>query len=227
MKKYLKDLTFDELKDVLKKNDAMYDKARERAIDDAYYWLEEYLFGARRLKGVDYSIGYDRGDYFTIKDMTSDVLDWIRGVSEDYGIFNEDLVKDAERCNRMYEFLQYGDFEDQYWADLGLENEFEGKSEDEVYDEYEDLKGDIQSKIKNRLVSEISYWYESPEDELDSSIVDVFDSYVDEFTDGHTDTTIVDMDTGKFIDLNDLDEDEIDAMDPDQYKLPGFESIKK
>lgn len=209
MKKYLKDLTFDELKDVLLKNDELFDRAREKAIDDSYYWLEEYLFDARRLKGVDYSIGYDRGDYFTIKDMTSDVLDWIKGVSEDYGLFNEDFVKDAERCNRMYEFLQYG----------FNEEEFDGKSEDEVYDEYEDLKSDIQSKIKKRLVSEISYWYTAPDNQLAGDFAD----FMDEFFIEDYDDTVVDMETGELIDLNDFDENERNSMDPDQFKLPGFD----
>jgi hypothetical protein len=219
MKKYLKDLTFDEVKDVLLKNDELFDRAKEKAIDDSYYWLEEYLFGARRLKGVDYSIGYDRGDYFTIKDMTSDVLDWIKGVSEDYGLFNEDLVKDAERCNRMYEFLQYGDFEDQYWVDLGLENEFEGKSEDEVYDEYEELKKDIEYRIFKRLQSEISYWYTTPDNQLAGDFAD----FMDEFFIEDYDDTVVDMETGELIDLNDFDENERNSMDPDQFKLPGFD----
>ena len=227
MKQYLSELRFDEIKKVLENNSDLWDKVLDRAINDAYFWLGEYLHGARRLKDIDYSIGYDRGDYFNIADMTSDVLEWIKSVEHDYGLFTEDLVKDAERCNRMYDFLEYGPssyaFNSKWYETSGLPEEFEGKSEDEVYDEYEGLKKDIEYRIFKELQSELSYWYTTPDSQLVGDLADVFSSYIEEFVDGDPDDIVVDTETGEIINLDDLDDDERDWMDPNQLKLPGFE----
>ena len=96
---------------------------------------------------------------------------------------------------------------------------FEGKSEDEVYDEYEELKKDIEYRIFKRLQSEIAYWYETPDDELVGDLADVFSSYEEEFVDGDPDDIVVDTETGEFLDLGSLDDEERMREDPDQYKI--------
>ena len=212
MKKYFKDLTFDEIKTLLDKNDELRDKVLDRAVDDAYYWVGEYLEDARRVKGLDYAIGYDRGAHFNIEDVTSDVVDWVDRVQADYGLFDEDVVDDVKKCNKMYDFLQYGSDEDS----------FEGKTEDEVYDEYESLKYEVEQKIFKMLQNEIMYWYDSADN---SDLADVLTSYDDDLVAdyGNNDNLVVDLETGDLINLDDYEGSTRNMQDPDQFKLPGFD----
>lgn len=214
MKQYLSELRFDEIKKVLDNNSDLWDKALDRAVDDAYVWVDEYLSGAGRIKDIDYLIGYDRGAHFTVKDMTSEVLDWIHSVQGAFELFDESTVEKAEKCAKMYDYVQYG------YDNDGI---FEGKSEDEVYDEYEELRKEVGYEIFDKLQNEIMYWYTTPDSQLVDDLADIFMDYMDEIVDGDPDDIIVDTDTGEFIEDDPFDEDEDEDEYPDQLKLPGFE----
>lgn len=213
MKKYFKDLTFDEIETLIDKNDDVKEKALDRAVDDAYYWVSEYLEGARRVKGLDYLIGHNRGAHFNIEDMTSDVLDWIHSVYNTYGLFDDTLIQDAEKCAKMYDYVQWG-YDDSH--------EFDGQDENKVYREYESLKYQVEQQIFKVLQDEIMYWY----DRADSSdLADVLSQYGDDLVAdyGTNDNLIVDLDTGDLINLDEYEGSERDMYDPDQFKLPGFD----
>lgn len=64
--KKLHELTMEELKKVYEKNDKLQELVFNDMFDNAAFWCGEYLDCWK--KGIDYSIGWDRGTYFKCTD---------------------------------------------------------------------------------------------------------------------------------------------------------------
>jgi hypothetical protein len=199
MRKYIKDLDHSKIKKFLSWNSDIRKKVSERILDDAYYWVfEEYLNGA---KDVDYEL-FGRGEYFTVKDVTSDFMKWIDSTQRAYEWLSEDIYDKCKRANDIYAEIEWKEWEG-------------GMVDDELQEEYESLKEEIGDAIYDRLKSE----YEAAFD--DDAIADAFSNYIDEFIPDY-ETTYVDTDTWEIHDTQDENDSEYGIVDDDLSEQTTF-----
>jgi hypothetical protein len=198
MRKWLNDLSYDETKELVNRfGTELQQKVFDHALDDAYYRVGEYLNNVPH-RDVDYMY-FDRGEHFTVKDVTDAFMSWVDKVQEDYEWLNDDTYK---KCKRAYELWKA----DKYERDLT----------DDEWKEYDDLKDEIGDEIFALMKSE----YDAAFD--DDYMVEVFDNYTDEFID-NPDDTWVDTETWEIHDINDEEDEENEGLDYDldeQLELP-------
>ena len=130
MKKYIKDLTYDELKELIEYNDDIAQKASERAESDVRFWAEEYLAGIPN--DIDYTLFDTHGaDDFKIDEFSADVVDWLKEQTKTFGLLDDASLKKLDRIQELQDLM-----EDAYYD--------EPEKYDEYESEYEDLKMDIE-----------------------------------------------------------------------------------
>ena len=196
MRKWLNDLTYNELKIFVNRYGSdIAEKVFDRALDDAYSWIDTYLEEAPR-NDVDYMY-FDRGEHFTVNDATYKFMDWIDGVQADYEWLNQSTY---EKCKRAYELWKA----DRYERDLS----------DEEWEEYEKLKDEIGSEIFTLMKSE----YDAAFD--DDHRVEIFNAYADEFFDEPIDEIWVDTDTWEYHTMDDLESEDLDYDLDEQLEIP-------
>ena len=199
MIKYIEDLTYEELKSLIANNSELKHKAYERAMDDAYMFTEEYLMGAPR--EIDYEF-FARGEHFTIKDFTEDVLRWLAKQSDTYGIFSDEVRNSLDRTYELWHDIEYGVLDD--------DPDYE-----KYVEEYEGLKDAIEDEFFEAVHS--AYDYASYPDD---GYVDIVSGYSDEFFE---DGDWVDTDTWEIHNIYDEEDEENEGLDYDldeQLELP-------
>lgn len=159
-RKKLDTLLNEEIVTLLKNNNDLREKLEERAIDNAVFWLEDYLEGMPN-GAADYSIsyGYSYGDYFTIKNVDG-FLEWADGVQNDYCFYSDDdweTIKELEKVNETYkhcfELWHYG-----HSCYTGKNGNIADKDFYNVENKFTEL-GDKAAKLTlAQLRSEFDYW---------------------------------------------------------------------
>ncbi len=112
MKKYIVDMTCEELREVWENNSKLRAEVWEDAISDVDFWISEYLHGIGR--AADYEIGTYGHNYMTVKNIP-DFLEWVKSCNRSFGIFY-DLERDkpgnvvalCENADELHERLDYG-----------------------------------------------------------------------------------------------------------------------
>ena len=111
----LTDLTQEELKALFKANKHLQEKAQENLLDNAYFWINEYLQPFGKIPGVDYSISCYY-DYFTVKSPAYylEFLEGVEKMQKDFCLLSDDTIKLFERAADKVEFFRecYNGYED-------------------------------------------------------------------------------------------------------------------
>ena len=196
MRKYVKDLTFQDWVELIKHNSRVSEYAFDKALDNAYFWVGEYLSGAPR--SVDFRY-FDRGEFFEVKEADSDFMDWIDDVQKTYEWLDESTYN---KCRRAYELWKA----DRYERDLS----------DEEWEESDTLKDEIGDEIFALMKSEYDAAFD---DEVQADVLMndleletvLFDDY---------ETAYVDTDTWEIHDLYDKESENLDSDLDEQLELP-------
>lgn len=194
MKKWINDLTFDEVKEFLSHNQDIDGEVFNRALDNAYFWVGDYLYGAPR-ESVDYEY-FGRGEHFTVKDATTAFMDWIDRVQRNYEWLKSDTY---EKCKQAHEFWLY---------DYDI-----GELSDEQQSEYETLLEEIGDEIFALMKSE--YWAAFEDDNR----AETFMQSTEDFFDEDPDEIYVDTDTWDWY-VADFDDETLDSELNEQLELP-------
>lgn len=158
----LSDMTYEQLVDLFNNNKSIRDKAFDRAMDDAQYWCGEYLDCFDR-RAVDYSIGWDRGAYFRIKNRYG-FLDGMEKLQKDYGFLEDKYTSKIDELRKMLDRYNYDDMSDEEYNAL----------EEKLDDEFDEL----EEKTFKRLMLEYKAAFE------EDAQIDIFVScMVDELED--------------------------------------------
>lgn len=108
MKKYLQDLSRDELKSLFDNNSLLRGAIWENAIDNVDFWITEKLssFGRKN----DYSIGTYGANYIRVKDVSS-FLEWVNDCNSSFGEFYglENLIDKAFTLNEKLLYWNLSD----------------------------------------------------------------------------------------------------------------------
>lgn len=136
----LSEMTCEQLVDLFDNNKSIRDKAFDRAMDDAQYWCGEYLDCFKRW-AVDYSIGWDRGAYFRIKNRYG-FLDGMEKLQKDYCFLENKYTSKIDELRKMLDHYNYDDMSDEEYnaLDEQLDEEFaelEEKTFKRLMSEYE------------------------------------------------------------------------------------------
>jgi len=111
----LTDLTQEELKALFKANKHLQEKAQENLLDNAYFWINEYLQPFGKIPGVDYSISCYY-DYFTVKSPAYylEFLEGVEKMQKDFCILSESTAALFSRVYKKAEFFReaYNGYED-------------------------------------------------------------------------------------------------------------------
>lgn len=111
----LTDLTQEELKALFKVNKHLQEQAQNNLLEDAYYWIDEYLAPFYRMPGIDYSISC-YNDYFTVKspDYYFEFLEGVEKMQKDFCLLSDDTIILFERAANKAEFFReaYNGYED-------------------------------------------------------------------------------------------------------------------
>ena len=88
MKKYICDLSYNDMKTLLENNQSLYEKVFDYGMNTAKFWIDEYLYKCP----ADYRLGtYCQGEYFT---LDSDNLDqckkWFDSVQNAFCLINQE-----------------------------------------------------------------------------------------------------------------------------------------
>lgn len=112
MKRYLEDLSRDELKSLFDSNEKLRVAIWESAIESVDFWINEKLQGFGRMN--DYSIGTYGANYIRVKDISS-FLEWVESCNNDFGDFYgmENLIENACVLNDK---LRYWDLSDKNYC---------------------------------------------------------------------------------------------------------------
>ena len=194
MKKWINDLTFNEVKEFLSHNYDIDRKLLDRVLDDAYFWVREYLDGAPR-HDVSYKY-FGRGGYFEVKRATTAFMNWIDDVQQEYEWLDTDTY---EKCEQAYE--------------LWLHRDDVGGLSDEQQHIYETLLEEIGDEIYALMESE--YWAAFEDDNK----ADTFMQVTEEFFDEDIDEIYVDTDTWDSY-VADPNDEKIDSELNEQLELP-------
>lgn len=142
MKKLLKDLSRDELKALFDNNRSFQHKAYEYAIDNAYFWVDEYLRG---ISGADYEFGPDCPGYFRIR-KPEPVFDWLDKAQADFCLLAESDYEKVKEARALHDRLYYsGDLTDEEDSHL-----------------FDELIPAIESAVHEYLQSQYT-WYDDTE----------------------------------------------------------------
>lgn len=186
--KYLKDLTYDEVKEFLKHTSDYDEKLFDRAMDMAYDSVEEYLYGAPRAVSYQY---FGRGEYFKIRELNNDVKKWFDNIQASYEWLDENTL---EEINRAYELWQK-DYED------GLS--------DEEYSEYESLIDDIEDSVLSKMKAEYDWAIDADDDYPEIFVNDI------EYFEPDYEDIYVDTDTWEIHNINDESDENYGIVDED------------
>ena len=201
MKKYVKDLTYDELKELIRNNDDIADRASERAESDVRFWAEEYLDGHPR--SLDYSLfSWNGGDYIEFDEIGHNEIAWLRKQNNTYGLFDEATMQKVDRIEEVIKLMDeaYYDDDDAKYA--------------EYESEYDDLKSEIEDACYEAIAGDINHIWD-----IDIR-ADIVSSYFDEFFE---DGDWVDTDIWEIHNIDDEDDEENEDLDYDldeQLELP-------
>lgn len=146
----LSEMTYKQLENLFNNNKSIRDKAFDRAMDDAQYWCGEYLDCFER-GAVDYSIGWDGGAYFRIKNRYG-FLDGMEKLQKDYGVLEDKYTSKIDELRKMLDHYNYDDMSDEEYNAL-----------DEMLDEEFD---ELEEKTFERLMLEYKAAFEE-ETQLD------------------------------------------------------------
>lgn len=194
MKKWVKDLTYDEIRELIENDSYLKDRVLNRTLDDAYYWVGEYLEGVPRT-AVDFEY-FGRGEHFTVEDATDEFMEWVDDVQRDYDWLDDETYSMCKRANELWRKIYYDE---------------DVTDEDEI--EYEKLLEDIGYNI----FSQMKYEYDAA---FDHEVwVEAFNSYVDEFIDD-VDNSYVDTETWEIHNINDEESENLDYDLDEQLELP-------
>lgn len=140
----LSEMTYEQLADLFNNNKSIRDKAFDRAMDDAQYWCGEYLDCFDR-RVVDYSIGWDRGAYFRIKNRYG-FLDGMEKLQKDYCFLENKYTSKIDELRKMLDRYNYDDMSDEEYnaLDERLDEEF----------------AELEEKTFERLMSEYKVAFE-------------------------------------------------------------------
>ena len=175
MKRYIKDLSHQEMVELIGHNNYFACKLDEAATANADMWINEYLFGIRENGGADYCIGAGyRGSFFRIQDDGNTYgmyptyhkfRDWFEsdGISEDMPLSDCDreTVETFLRYAKLLEDLNSAPMDSQY--------------EQHIFTLHEQYKEAANAALLARLMSEYDYGVESLIDQVEW----VFDSMDD------------------------------------------------
>lgn len=121
----LSEMTYKQLVDLFNNNKSIRNKAFDRAMDNAYFWCGEYL-DCFEHGAVDYSIGYDRGAYFRIKNRYG-FLDGMEKLQKDYCFLENKYTSKIDELRKMLDRYNYDDMSDEEYDALEekLDEEFD------------------------------------------------------------------------------------------------------
>lgn len=136
MKKYIEDMTREELREVFDNNNSLRGEAWQNAVESVDSWISDYLQGIGR--AADYSIGTYGHNYMTVKNIP-EFLEWVQACNNSFGIFY-DLERDkpenvAKLCEKAEELHEKSDY--------GVYSKRDGC--------YYDLSDDDAERVENRL----------------------------------------------------------------------------
>lgn len=162
----LSEMTYEQLAELFDNNKSIRDKAFDRAMDNAQFWCGEYLDCFER-GAIDYSIGYDRGAYFRIKNRYG-FLYGMEKLQKGYGFLEDKYTSTIDELRKMLDHYNYDDMSDEEYDALD-------EKLDEEFDE-------LEEKTFERLMSEYEAAFE------EETQLDIFVScMVDELeADGYT-----------------------------------------
>lgn len=190
MKKYANDLTYKELDELVKHNSDIEEKAADRAMDDVYFWLEDYLHGAPR--SVDYRY-FGRDEYFEVSEADTEFMNWVDNIQRTFEWLNDDIYEKCKKAHELWRKTYYGD------------------ATDEEYEEYEGLKEEIGSDIFELMKAD--YWWA-----LDSkNYAEIIATYPDWFFE---EGDWVDTDTWEIHNIDDEESENLDSELNEQLELP-------
>lgn len=200
-RKWVKDLTYDELKELVDNNSDIADKASDRFDDDVRFWAEEYLQGHPR--SLDYSLfGWNGSDYIEFDDIGSEEISWLRKQNQSFGLFDDATMQKIDRIEEL----------------LGLMDDAYYDEDDTKYAEYESEYDDLKSEIEEALYSVIG---KDIYNKWDIDIqADTVSSYFDEF---FKEGDYVDTDTWEIHNIEDEEDEDAARLDYDldeQLELP-------
>lgn len=146
----LSEMTYEQLVELFNNNKSIRDKAFDRAMEDAQIWCGEYLdcFDCR---AVDYSIGWDRGSYFRIKNRYG-FLDGMEKLQKDYGFLGGKYTSKIDMLRKMLDYYNHDNISDKEHNAL----------EEKLDEEFDDL----EEKTFKRLMLEYAAAFEE-ETQLD------------------------------------------------------------
>ena len=113
--KNFKDLNTEELKLVFENNSKLQEKVFNDMMDNADFWCGEYLDCWNR-KGIDFSIGWDRGTYFKCTDRDY-FIDGLKEVQHVYCFLADEYNKKIEYVEKLLnklDYLYYNSSEENY-----------------------------------------------------------------------------------------------------------------
>ena len=143
--KKLIDLDTDELRRVWDNNKGVRDRVFDYAMDDAHFWVDDYLHGLSR-GAADYSIG-GQGDYFRVKDPVG-FLEWLKGAQRIYCLLPENDEWNPWPLIEKAELLHYR--MDELYYDLSYEN----------YNRMEARRNEILEELADKVQEVLSGEYE-------------------------------------------------------------------
>lgn len=202
-RKWVRDLTFQDWVDFIKHNSYVSEYALDKALDNAYFWVGEYLNGSPRT--VDYEY-FGRGEHFTVNQADQSFIDWIDEVQNAYEWLDEETY---DKCKRAYELWKRAD------------NAFADDEDltDEEWEEYSNLLDEISDEIFHLMKSE----YDSAfDDEVQADIL-MNDSELEDGLFDDYENTYVDTNTWEFHNIEDEEDEDAARLDYDldeQLELP-------
>lgn len=125
----LSEMTYEQLVDLFNNNKSIRDKAFDRAMDEAEYWCGEYL-DCFKPWAVDYSIGWDRGAYFRIKNRCYSFLDSMEKLQKDYGFLEDKYTSKIDELRKMLDHYNYDNMSDEEFNTL----------DEKLYKEFDELE---------------------------------------------------------------------------------------
>lgn len=182
MKKYIKDLDYDERKTLIEHNQKLSDELYDWTSDNAFYWIGEYLEGCP----AKYSFsGYY--DEFHLEDDIYGFEEWFDGVMHDYCLFSDD---DA---SIIRQFIKYATLVYRFDnEDINVRDEDYRRVEEKALELGEEVEQIIYDRMEEEirwsyntdaLVEELDIWLDSDHD--DAFIIDDDYSHVYEHVNGY------------------------------------------
>lgn len=158
-KKYINSLLYEEQRQLISNNETLLNQCREIWLEQAGFWIDEYLQGCT---GCNYSISYgfySYGDYFTIEDGDK-AIEWLEDNQNTFGFLSDSdykIVLEYKKTREIYkhvaELFYYG-----YSPYTGKYGNVKQSDFYKVESKDEKLQHEIESIVLKRLRSEVDYW---------------------------------------------------------------------